>query len=239
MSIGGTITRREALRRAALLLGGAISAPTVAAVLAGCDRRSAGVARRPATLTAEQDELVAAIAEHIIPATDTPGARAAGVNEFVDVILTEYYPAEQRSRFLDGLADVDARARTAHGRPFLRCTAAEQAAILVALDEESFAPRRRARTAEETEAYDAVRERTEGAAINPLPAELEREWVRAGSEPLPARKAPAFFATMKELTVVGYYTSEIGATQELRYLAVPGPYRGCIPFTEARRTWAV
>ncbi len=48
-----------------------------------------------------------------------------------------------------------------------------------------------------------------------------------------------FFRKIKEMTTVGYYTSEIGATQELRYEPVPGPYRGCVPFSEIGRTWAL
>lgn len=49
---------------------------------------------------------------------------------------------------------------------------------------------------------------------------------------------PDFFMMMKYVTVVGYFTSEPGATQVLRYEAAPGPYRGCVPFEEVGRTWA-
>jgi hypothetical protein len=48
-----------------------------------------------------------------------------------------------------------------------------------------------------------------------------------------------WFRTLKELTVLGYYTSETGATQELRYVAVPGRFEGCVPFTQVGRAWAV
>jgi len=47
-----------------------------------------------------------------------------------------------------------------------------------------------------------------------------------------------FFHHLKKLTLRGYYTSEIGASEELRYAAIPGPYQGCIPFKEIGRTWA-
>lgn len=49
---------------------------------------------------------------------------------------------------------------------------------------------------------------------------------------------PHFFLQFKELTMVGYFTSEVGATQVLRYEPVPGFYDGCIPFEEVGRTWA-
>ena len=48
-----------------------------------------------------------------------------------------------------------------------------------------------------------------------------------------------FYRMMKELTLLGYYTSEPGATRELRHAAVPGHYDGCVPFTTIGRTWAV
>src|SRR5687767_554297 len=101
------IGRREALRRAALLLGGVLSAPAIAGVLAGCDARSTEGTWR--ALTAEQADLVATIADHIIPETDTPGARAAGVAVFIDKMLAGHYGDEDRRRVLNGLADADAR----------------------------------------------------------------------------------------------------------------------------------
>jgi hypothetical protein len=44
---------------------------------------------------------------------------------------------------------------------------------------------------------------------------------------------------MKELTLLGYYTSEAGATRELRYDAVPGRYDGCVARDAASRAAAV
>jgi len=191
------IDRREALRRTALLLGGVLTAPTVAGVLAGCEARSVpDGAWNPRALTPDQANLVATIADHILPETDTPGARAVGVHRFIDAMLAESYPAEDRARFLAGLADVDARARRTCGRAFLQCATTEQRALLVHLDGEAF-------------------------ATTPSPDE-----------------AP-FFRTMKELTLVGYYTSEIGATRELRHAPVPGRFDGCVPLAEIGRAWAV
>ena len=186
------IDRREALRQAALLVGGTLSASTVAGVLAGCDASTSWAAQTPArALSSAQLELVATIAEHILPATDTPGARAAGVHRFIDRMMAEYYSAPDRQRFVAGLGDVDERAKRAHGPAFLRCTPAQQRTILSELDREAFTG---------------------------------------------ARPPSHFFRTMKELTVVGYYTSQIGATKELRHASVPGRFDGCVP---VGKTWAV
>src|SRR5438093_10325819 len=194
------IDRREALRRVTLLLGGALSASTVAGVLAGCEaRRTPDGAWTPRALTSEQVELVAAVAEHILPETDTPGARAALVHRFIDAMLAESYPAEERQRFLTGLGDVDARAQRSCGRAFLRCGAAEQRALLEQLDREAF------------------------GATGGTPDEPDVPFMR----------------TMKELTLLGYYTSEIGATRELHNAPVPGRFEGCVPLAQVGRTWAV
>src|SRR2546430_12782121 len=112
-----TIDRREALRRAALLLRGALSPSTVAGVLAGCEaRRTPDGAWVPRALSSERLDLVATIAEHILPQTDTPAAPAVGVHRFIDAMLADSFPDEERRHFLAGLSDVDARAQRSCGR---------------------------------------------------------------------------------------------------------------------------
>ncbi len=198
------IDRREALRRAAAVLGGALSSSLAAGVLAGCEacRQPAGT-WRPRALRADQAELVATIAEHILPETDTPGARAVGVHQFIDALLAEAFPADERDRFVAGLAEVDRRARQSCGHAFLECAAAAQRTLL------------------------------EKLASPPDPLSATR---RGGTQD---DLAVRFFRTLKQLTLVGYYTSEIGATRELHHTPVPGRYDGCVPLAQIGRTWAV
>lgn len=47
-----------------------------------------------------------------------------------------------------------------------------------------------------------------------------------------------YFRMMKELTLLGYFTSEIGQTKALRYEPVPGRYEGCVPYKKGDRAWA-
>ena len=195
------ITRRQALSRVAILLGGAISAPTLAGALDAATRRAwtaPGPDWAPRTLDPGQLELVAVMADHIIPQTDTPGARAAGVHRFVDALLSDHYPSPERDRFVAGLAEVDPRARSRHGKAFVECSADQQLALLTEMDEAAY------------------------------PA--------AGGD---ASRAPDtwFFRRMKELTLVGYYTSQIGATQEL-HPSPFGAYRGDIPYSSVGRAWS-
>jgi len=56
-----------------------------------------------------------------------------------------------------------------------------------------------------------------------------------------ARAERPFILMTKELTLLGFFTSEVGATQVLQYVAVPGSYHGCLPLEQAGngKTWAV
>lgn len=190
------MNRREALKRVAWLMGGTLSAPVISAVLSGARPVAGKAPWSPQTLSLEQDKLVSTIAELIIPETDTPGAKAARVNEFIDLLLTEWLPAKDKERFLRGLTDFDARFQKSYGKRFLDGTTEEQTKLLIELDGEA-AEARRAKS-----------------------------------------KDKPFFGMMKELTLVGYYTSEIGITEELRFQPATDMYEGCIPLERVGRSWA-
>jgi Gluconate 2-dehydrogenase subunit 3 len=99
----------------------------------------AQIAEMPAlkTLNPHQNATVTTIVELIIPQTNTPGAKAVKVNEFIDLILSEWYDADDTARFLSGLADVDSRSQDLFSNRFIDCTANEQNQILTQLDEEA------------------------------------------------------------------------------------------------------
>ncbi len=88
------------------------------------------------TLNPHQDATVTTIAEWIIPQTDTPGAKAVHVNEFIDLILTEWYDDEDRTKFLAGIANVDTQCRDLFGKDFVDCSVPQQKQLVTALDEE-------------------------------------------------------------------------------------------------------
>src|SRR5258708_18876531 len=193
------IDRREALRRTALLLGGAISAPTRAGFLAGCEAPATNSAWVPRWMTADQGAVMGSLAEHILPATDTPGAQAAGVHRFIDTMLAEYYGAAERKQFVDGLEDVDARARSAGAKSFLRATPEQQLAVLTALDREAYP--HSATASPVTRGEDSERGQTENATGAPKKADTSRLKTPAHSQHV--------CRTMQELAMLGYYTSEI------------------------------
>jgi gluconate 2-dehydrogenase gamma chain len=125
--------RREILRRAAWMLGGAISAPAALAILQGCSAQepsSAGAATiANRYLTAAELALVAEIAEIMIPKTETSGAKDAGVPAFIDAALDGVYPPADRERFRAGREEFEAAIK-ASGKPFLEREPAERADIV-------------------------------------------------------------------------------------------------------------
>ena len=87
-------------------------------------------------LDAHANRTVIAMAERIIPATETPGATDAHVNLFIDHMLAAWYPPADRDRVLQGLRDLDARSRARRGQDFVSSAQADQTALLHALDDE-------------------------------------------------------------------------------------------------------
>jgi len=182
--------RREVL----LALGGAavFADPLLAAGRALHSRLSGGAALK--VLDPHQNEMVVAIAEMIIPATDTPGATAAKVNEFVDLALGEWMDDNERAKFLQGIGELDDRSRKRFAKDFTGCAPDEQTEMLQLVDAEVAALR------------DADKQ---GTHRDPTPSQ-------------------GFFQMLKRLTLLGYYTSEIGDAEELHNPIIPGRYDGCV-----------
>lgn len=203
--------RRDALK----LIAGAAAVPALYShdlfALGREIRQQLGSTSALKTLNAQQNATVTAIAEMIIPATDTPGAKGARVNEFIDLILSEWCAEADCRRFLEGVSQTDERSRKMFGKDFVNCNAQQQTELLTALDEE-VTRLREANVQEREHASPAVQD-----SENPLEQN--------------------FFYQMKHLTLFGYYTSEVGWTQELGRPPVHiGPYQACVPLSASGKT---
>ena len=188
--------RRDALR---LLVTGAVL-PTLtpeAFAFFRAAHPAAGYALK--TLNSHQNATVVAMTDLIVPSTDTPGAKGALVNEFIDLILTEWATEEERANFLGGLAGVDKQSNDLFGKGFIDASPAQQTALLRSMDDAAMAEHARAPRAPEM-----VRERDTQLQGN-------------------------FWVVFKGITLHGYYTSEIGFTQELKLQIIPGAQHGCTP----------
>lgn len=190
--------RREALKRTAWLMGGAVSAPAILGVLKGCAAKPS-IDWKPVFLSENHGVLVSQVAEIIIPKTDTPGAKDVGVPGFIDQVVNECYSKEDQDKFVSSLKAFDDEAKKEYGDSFADLDAEKQSAFVKKLHD---------------------------AAVN--------------TDDTGTGMSRPFILSLKELTMLGYFTSEVGATQVLQYLPVPGAYKGCIPVGEAGngKTWA-
>jgi hypothetical protein len=194
--------RRDALK---FLAAGAIApslAPELFAFFQDAHPAS-GYALR--TLNPHQNATVVLMSEMIIPETDTPGAKGARVNEFIDVILTEWATEEDRNHFLEGLANVDKQSNGLYGKDFVDASGVQQLTLMRAMDEAvAMGPTRSARHG------------------NTVP---ERDTQLQGN----------FFTVFKGITLHGYYTSEVGFSRELGLQIIPGAQHGCVPVTAEKK----
>jgi gluconate 2-dehydrogenase gamma chain len=205
------LTRRETAATIAALWA-LIPAVSIAAQAAG------GLGWTPKALTPTQARTLDLVAELIMPATETPGAREAGVPQFVDRAVADYCPPAEAAAIRAGLDRIETDARAAHGKPFAELSQPQQVALLERYDREGRGPK--------TPAAAVGRGETETGLSNQP---------RAAVEP---PKAP-FFPALKDLVTVGYFTSRLGATKAVLYDPVPGAYHGCVPLKTIGRAWAI
>jgi hypothetical protein len=181
------ISRRDAIKKAALLVGGSLLMPDILKAWGNLTIENPDFWLLPG-----QAELIAEIAETIVPTTGTPGAKAAGVPAFIQKIVADCYEKEDREMFFAGLEAVDAHAKAKYSHDFVACSSAERIEVLKHFEAEHHAD----------------------------------------------KKAKPWWGRMKDLSVVGYFTSEIGCTQALRYEPVPGRYDGAYPYKKGDKAWA-
>lgn len=185
------MNRREAVWRIALLMGGAMVGSEI--LLSG----QTVPGKKAAGFTDDDRALLDEIGETILPATDIPGAKAAGVGAFMAMMVADCYTDAQHDAFRDGLGRIDGSCRAKYGKSFMEAS---------------------------------PEQRTELA--NALEAEQRAQYARKAKDEL-----PHYFRMMKELAVLGYFSSEIGCTRAVRYIEVPGAYHGDIPYTKGDRAW--
>jgi gluconate 2-dehydrogenase gamma chain len=128
--------RREALKRTAWMMGGILSAPAIAGVLKGCTAKPT-VDWKPEFLNQDQAVLITQVSEIIIPKTDTPGAKDAGVPGFIDQMLKDVYSIEDQKYYMDGLAAFNAAAEKEYGDPFIELDPEQQAAFVKKVHDEA------------------------------------------------------------------------------------------------------
>jgi gluconate 2-dehydrogenase gamma chain len=198
--------RRELLHRASMLLGGAISASAAAGILAGCaatpeEAPMPQIGPAGSFFTDAEMATVVAMANQIIPKTDTHGAIDVGVPGFIDRMMSGFYQEREQQIFRAGLVQVANDAKAMRGKSFAALTSDEQVELMKRYDREQF------------------------------------DYTRANANT--SNPPPHYFRMMKELTIIGFCSSEAGATKLMNYQQTPGPFRGDVPLAEVGKASAL
>ena len=189
------MNRREVIQQMGVIMGGAVVSPSLLRYLEGKTRPSDEGYRR-LVFSADNEKLVAEIADTIIPPTSTPGAKEAGVAPLITLLMNDCYAAKEQAIFKAGLEEVEKISNDLYKKSFMDCSSTERIAVLKKMEAAAIADR------------------------------------KAGV------KGQPFWFMMKELTMMGYFTSEIGATKALEYVPIPGAYHGCIDLKPGQKAWA-
>ena len=145
-------------------------------------------------LSASQRKLVAEVAEIIIPRTDTPGAIDAGVPAFIEMMLKDCSLSPEHQSFIEGLDALNKN-------DFLNKSMADKISIISAIEQENKALMK-AYNVQQTKMGDNE----------------DKELMAAQKKGLP------FWRLMKELTLLGYFTSKVGLTASFDFVLVPGRF---------------
>ena len=215
--------RRELLKMIALVTGGAVIGGEL--FLAGCKNPPA---IGGATFTPDDISFLDEVAEIIIPTTKSPGAKTAKVGQFMTVMVNDCYDDTDQKIFHDGIKKLDEASNAKYNTSFMSLTPEQRHDLIVQIDKDAKAFQKKA-----DDAYNALSVEEK--------RDLTIQQNKEGKDPKAPekRKDPNYyFVMMKQLTLLGYFTSKEGATQALRYVAVPGRYDGCIDYKKGDKAWA-
>jgi hypothetical protein len=224
------INRREAILRVTALLGG-IGLVGGTALLTGCRDETPRKGEEEAFTPFTPDEVayLDEVADTILPETSTPGAKAAKTGAFMALIVTDSYSPRDQKVFREGMKTLDAASQKANGASFVAATPKQRLTLLETVDREQKGQ------------ADLRNEERKKKRAEALLTDQRKELSKTSDAPAAAITAepPAhYFRMMKELALLGYFTSEIGCTQAQRYVESPGRFDPCVPYKPGEKAWA-
>jgi hypothetical protein len=244
-----TIDRREAVRRVGLLLGG-LTFVGGSGLLEACtkDRPAMQQGDTVGAFSADDVAFLDEVADTILPTTKTPGAKAAKTGAFMAVMVNDSYEPDQQKIFRDGMKTLDAASQKMNGKSFMQSTPEQRLALLTQIDKDAKAYNDAVQKARDAKAKAGVtlagqekKPSADTAADKHLPDQRKENAPNAdagAANAITADSPPHYFRMMKELTMLGYFTSEIGMTQAQRYQETPGRWDPCLPYRAGETSWA-
>ncbi len=127
------MNRRDILKQSTIFAGAALSAGTISAIFSSCETAESVADLKGSGLSQAQLDLIADVAERIIPKSDTPGAKDAKVHEFIDKQVALNFTDEESSMFANGLELFDTRSSDEYGKSFVELTDSEKDNVLTAV----------------------------------------------------------------------------------------------------------
>ncbi|WP_113654253.1 gluconate 2-dehydrogenase subunit 3 family protein [Pedobacter namyangjuensis] len=219
--------RREAVKSVAFLIGGALSATTIATLFDSCNEPG----KSGVLFTDNHGKLVTELADIIIPTTaKSPGAKAANVGPFITMMVKDCYPDDAQKAFVKGLDDLEASAKKDFGKSFLEISVKEREQLVTKVRDQTVAAQKEEN--DKIAEAEKLEQQTKGAR-----PEKEKAGNPMAFKEGP-KKAPQFFAIARDLTMLGFFTSEIGATKAYEFVEIPGRYDGCVDLKPGQRVWA-
>jgi hypothetical protein len=216
------ISRREAVFRITTLVGG-VAVLGSGALVTACRREY----KVGAPFTNDEVAYLDEIADTILPATGTPGAKAAQTGAFMALMVRDTYHDDDDKIFRDGMGKLNDAMKDKYGKTFIQATPQQRLEMLQKLDKEHFDYSEKMKAEARRKSDEFLAERQQ----NPTPPQTVKA-TQITEEP-----PNKYFRMMKELALLGYFTSEIGMTQAQRYTEAPGRYDPCIPY-DGKPTWA-
>jgi len=216
------ISRREAVFRITTLIGGVAVLGSGALVTACRQQYKVG-----APFTNGEVAYLDEIADTILPTTSTPGAKAAQTGAFMALMVRDSYNADDDKVFREGMGKLNDAMKDKYGKTFMEATPQQRLEMLQSLDKQQYdySEKMKAEARRKSDEFLAEREQ------NPPTSQGVKSTQITESPP------SKYFGMMKELALLGYFTSEIGMTQAQRYTESPGRYDPCIPY-DGKPAWA-
>ncbi|MEO6917245.1 MAG: gluconate 2-dehydrogenase subunit 3 family protein [Chitinophagaceae bacterium] len=182
---------------------------------------SCGSAVKEEYFSEENINLLNEIGETIIPATtDSPGARAARIGEFIKVYVTDCYTVVEQNTFWTGISVIKELSKTKYASDFVNLTIPHKRDILRSLELQT--PKHNKENKVEPGKGDAVQT---GRTQQEIQSSMKEN-------------TPQFYPLLKNLVLFGYFTSQPGATKSLRYIQTPGSFKGDLPYKKGDKSWA-
>ena len=211
------MNRRELLKLIVAATGGAVIGGEF--LLSGCNNPESN--KTPVEFTEENIAFLDEVAETILPQTTTAGAKAAGVGRFMALLVNDCYTKDNQEVFHKGLTILDDECNKMHNVGFMKATPEQRKQLLISVDKET---------------KDYVKKQADAENQQ---KEKEKQGQEKTTDDFLKKIMPNhYFQQLKQLAIFGYFTSEKGRKEGLRYTPVPGKFEAVIDYKKGDKQFA-